>query len=177
MNRGNSPPDGHVFAVRDIILDERHLDPDYERITGDGLLSPTGRVILFRLQPKIVEMPSFVARWDGGARTFLHKIRYDVDIDMENASKLARWRFRKGMGAYCGHHSVKLSPDENKYRVFIKGPKGVLYDADISFSRHHGVVPSIQTNILTTLLRDSPFEGARSRLARRLARLRRRARQ
>jgi hypothetical protein len=83
--------------------------------------------------------PSFVARWDGGNRSFLHKIRYDVDVDIVGVSAGEERRFKKGRGGYGGHHTMRVKQDENKYDVRITVPAGVVFDATVSFNRQHAI--------------------------------------
>ena len=61
--------DGKVFDIHDFAVDERYLSPDYKREDGECSLTPTGRLIVFRLIPNFdSRLPSFEARWDGGSR-------------------------------------------------------------------------------------------------------------
>jgi hypothetical protein len=132
-------PDGRVFLIHNIKIDERYRHPDYTCTLGDGALSETGRIDLFKLESTKPGDPSFVARWDGGNRSFLHKIRYDVDIDIIGVSARDERRFKKGRGGYGGHHTMRVKQDENKYDVRITVPAGVVFDATVSFNRRHAI--------------------------------------
>jgi hypothetical protein len=144
-------PDGRVFAIHNIKLEERYRHPDYDYTLGDGALSETGRIDLFELKSKKPNDPSFIARWDGGNRVFPHKIQYAVDIDIQGVSKAEQRRFRKGKGGYSGHHTTRASPDENRYEVLITTPSGVVFDATVSFNRHHGIAFTTKIDIVVTL--------------------------
>src|ERR1700692_2783857 len=112
-------PDGRVFAISNLQLEERYRHPDYAFTEGNGQLSETGRIVLFELKSRKPGDPAFVARWDGGNRKFLHKIQYAVDIDILGVSGADQKQFRKGVGGYSGHHANRLSDTENRYNVLI----------------------------------------------------------
>ena len=75
--------DGRVFEIRDLKVDERFMHPDYLFEEADGTLAATRRLVLFKIIPKLTGYPSFVARWDGGNRAFLRKIRYSPQHGIE----------------------------------------------------------------------------------------------
>jgi len=145
--------DGRVFDIRDLREDIRFIHPDYRYIKGNGTLSDTGELVLFKLIPKSLTSSTFVARWDGGSRGFLHKTRYDVDVDMDGPGKAEEKQFRNGKNGYSGHHTTKISDAENKYRVCISTPSGQVFDANISFSKHHRLTLSARNGLIASLTR------------------------
>jgi hypothetical protein len=140
-------PDGRVFVIRNIKIEERYRHPDYACTRCNGALSETGRIDIFELRSTKPDHPSFIARWDGGNRSFFRKIRYDVDIDIVGVSAGDERRFKKGKAGYGGHHTTRVNQGENKYDVLITVPAGLVFDATISFNRKHGM--SIEAPVLS----------------------------
>jgi hypothetical protein len=143
-------PDGRVFAIRNIKIEELYRNPDYTCALGDGALSKTGRIVLFEVRSARSSDPSFVARWDGGNRSFLHKIKYEVDIDIVGVSKAEQRRFRKRRGGYKGHHTIRVNQDGNKYEVSIATPFGPVFEANVSFNQH-GIALTTTNGIIASL--------------------------
>jgi hypothetical protein len=144
-------PDGRVFDIRDIKAEKRYLHPDYEYLEGDGSLADNDRLLVFELRPKISGLPSFVGRWDGGNRAIPNKIRYDLDIDIRNVSKEQIGQFKDCKNGYGGHHPVPVG--ENKYTVHLTTPAGLVFDATISFSKHHAILLTAAAHSSVTLTR------------------------
>ena len=144
-------PDGRVFDIRDIKADIRHLHLDYEYVAGDGSLADNDRLLIFELDPKISGLPSFVGRWDGGNRSIPSKIRYDLDIDIRDVSDEVVKQFESCKNGYGGHHTTQVGT-ENKYLVDLKTPTGLIFDATISFSKHHALLATapIANNVTVT---------------------------
>jgi hypothetical protein len=143
-------PDGRVFVIHNINATTRYIHPNYDYVVGDGILSETGRVVIFELRPKQPDDPGFVARWDGGNRAIPDKIQYAVDIDIVGPSNAEQRRFRNDQNGYSGHHAHQPSDEQNTYEVYIKTPAGLVFDATISFNRQHGLVlPSTTGNVAT----------------------------
>jgi hypothetical protein len=128
--------DGRVFEIRDIKADTRYLHADYEYAEGDGSLADDDRLLVFHLCPTKAGLPSFTARWDGGNRSILRKIRYDLDVDINDVLPSEVKRFKKGKDGYCGHHTRQVG-GENKYIVHLTTPAGLIFDATITFTKHH----------------------------------------
>ena len=131
-------PDGRVFEIRDINATIRCLHPDYEYLECDGRLADNDWLLIFELRPKITTLPSFKARWDGGNRSAPHTIRYDLDIDIHGVSDAEVEQFKKCKGGYSGHHTIQVD-GKNEYIVYLITPAGLIFDATISFSKHHAL--------------------------------------
>ena len=138
-------PDGRVFDIRDIDADTRNLHPDYEYVVGDGSLADNDRLLVFELRPKILDLPSFVGRWDGGNRAVPNKVRHDLDIDIRDVSDEQMRQFKGCKDGYGGHHTVQVG-SENKYIVHLTTPAGLVFDATISFSKHHAILLTAATH-------------------------------
>ena len=132
-------PDGRVFEIRDINAITRYLHPDYEYVQCDGTLRDNDWLLIFEVRPKTAGPPSFKARWDGGNRAAPQTIRYDLDIDIHGVSNAEVERFKKSKDGYSGHHTKKTSADENRYDIYLTTPAGLIFDAAISFSKHHAL--------------------------------------
>jgi len=144
-------PDGKVFEVRDLDVQRRHLDPDYEFEMGDGTLGPTGHLIVFTLKPIRSGLPAFTARWDGGVREG-GKERFDLDVDIDGVSESERRRFRNGKEGYAGHHAVKVqSATGHAYDVTINTPRGTIFEAAVSFTLHRKLGLDVSSSPVATL--------------------------
>jgi hypothetical protein len=138
-------PRGQVFHVRDFgVVEVRTLSRDYEFEVCDGTLTPMGRLDLFRLGPRVISLPSFVARWDGGNRH--GREQFDLDIDMRNAPVDDIEKFRRGQEGYTGHHSIRTTvlTGHHRYEVMIATPRGIVFDATCSFTLHRQISVAIR---------------------------------
>lgn len=132
-------PDGRVFEIRDVKADIRHIHADYEYIEGDGSLADDDRLLVFHLRPKQSGLPSFVGRWDGGNRSIPTKIRYDLDVDIRGVPDREIKDFKRGKSGYRGHHTKQID-GQNKYILYLTTPAGLIFDATITFTKHHNLL-------------------------------------
>lgn len=151
-------PDGRVFEIRDIKADTRYLHTDYQYVVGDGSLADNDRLLVFELRPKISGLPSFAARWDGGNRSVPRKIQYALDIDITgDVSPQDKKQFKTRKGGYFGHHTKQVG-SENKYIVYLTVPTALIFDATVTFSRHHKLLAAapVGSEVTITPIKTKP---------------------
>jgi hypothetical protein len=144
--------DGKVFDVADLTINVRYQSQDYICQRGNGSLTPTGHLIVFKLTPVSSKPPSFVARWDGGSREPGKQERFDLDIDMVGMSKDEVEKFERGQAGYSGHHTTKIhAPTGHGYEILVKTPNGEVFDATVSFTLHRRQAVSISSSATVNL--------------------------
>jgi hypothetical protein len=139
--------DGKVFNIADFTKNVRYQSQDYIFQQGDGSLTPTGHLVIFRLERISGEPLSFVARWDGGSRE-PGKSKFELDIDMCSKEKDEVKKFIGGQAGYSGHHAIKKTDVSNChcYEVLIKTPNDVVFEATVSFTVHRQLGVSLSTS-------------------------------
>jgi hypothetical protein len=124
--------DGKVFDTKNINVQQRYLNTDYNLVEESGKLGLTGHLAVFRLEPKKPGLPSFAARWDGGNRS-TGRERTDLDIDIYGVPDEEVKKFRAMKDGYSGHHTNSISNDSHTYDVSIKTPSVPVFDGTVSF--------------------------------------------
>ena len=139
--------DGKVFEVRDFNVKMKYRSRNYELFPREGVLNSTGRLDIFELRPKLGNLPTFSARWDGGSREEGKTERSDLDIDITGVSAKESKRFKSGVGGYSGHHTDKMPNEGHTYQVSLRTPNEKIFEGTVSFTLHRrlafvGIGPS-----------------------------------
>ena len=115
-----------VDSASNINLEDVYLDPRYTRqVPNPAPATPTGHLVIFRLNPNTPNLPSFEGRWDEKQNTI------DVDlIDIKGTSR------KKG---FQGHRAKTVSEDPRVFKIDIQLPKFRVYEALLTLNVNWGV--------------------------------------
>jgi hypothetical protein len=116
--------DGRAFEVTRVLVEPDYLHPDYDLDQTPRRITPTGRLTVLEILPRLAGRLGFSGRWDERAGS--------LDIDPpEDWSRTVQAKFRNGWGGYGGHHPVLL-PDR-RFDVHIRVPGLTVFRGVVSF--------------------------------------------
>ena len=93
------------------------IDPSQE-----SNISETGRLVLFRLEPLVSNLPTFVARWDQNKQT--------VDVDLIGDS-IQQLLLKFGLAGYQGHHPTRV--EEGAFKIDIRVSRTRICEGVLTF--------------------------------------------
>lgn len=126
----------NIFQVNTIFnvhIEKTYLHPDYDLITETSEMTDTGLMIVFKLESKNSDLPSFAGRWD-------HK-QGVLDIDIFKVDSKAVTNFRAEKNGYGGHHPLLASESPRLFAIDIKIPEGKILEGAMTFNIGHGHAP------------------------------------
>jgi hypothetical protein len=108
-------------SAHNIVLQNEYVDPGYTReVPKVATVTPTGHLVLLRLQAISRGWPAFTVRWDEKQNT--------IDVDLVGCADDAEL-FRLGRKGYQGHHPVTVSVDPRVFKIDIRLPQLKVYEA------------------------------------------------
>lgn len=100
--------DGKAFSTNKIEIKEtRYLNPKYEiAVCSTNPITPTGLLIVGKLNPKETGLPDFCFRWDEKAEA--------LDVDIDGVSEAEKEDFKNGRNGYQGHHTIRIASSNDR---------------------------------------------------------------